>query len=336
MGTLLMGSAPLRGRAALELIIPTFDFRLAREFWEIADSRLALLVNAVVGGTPAYRREYTLGDVPSDRDDFGHWVVRNLLNPARPLFREARYLLAEEPELHNTALYHGVLSAIADGNNTRGGIANFLARKSTDLGHALTVLEDVDMIAREQDAFHVKRSHYRITEPLLAFYHAIMRPEWTDLERPGHAEQLWARSQKTFHSQVLGPHFEHIARSWSRWYASPETLGGRRTRVLPGVLPDPADKTSHQLDIVIFGQDSRGSEQILAIGEAKSNSIVGESQLNRLDHIRELLLQRDHRASSRTKLLLFTGNDFTPELRRTSQGRDDVELVDLDRLYGGD
>lgn len=121
MGNLLVGNAPLRGRASLELVVHTLDFRLAKDFWEIADPRLAFLVNAVVGGTPAYRREYTLGDAPSDLDDFGPWVVRNILNPARPLLREARFLLAEEPELRDTALYHGVLSAIAGGNNTRTG-----------------------------------------------------------------------------------------------------------------------------------------------------------------------------------------------------------------------
>jgi hypothetical protein len=37
-------------------------------------------------------------------------------------------------------------------------------------------------------------------------------------------------------------------------------------------------------------------------------------QVNRLDRIRDLLVQRDPRAARQTKLLLFTGNDFTPEL----------------------
>lgn len=336
MGKLLVGSAPLRGRAGLELVVPTLDFRLARQFWEITDLPLALLVNAVVGGTPAYRREYTLGDAPANREDFGPWVIRNVLNPARPLFREARFLLAEEPDLRDTALYHGVLSAIAEGKQTRGGIANFLARKSTDLGHALTVLEEVGMITREPDAFHANRSSYWIAEPLLAFYHAIMRPEWTDLERPGHAEDVWERSQHAFHTHVVGPHFEHLTRTWSRWYASRKTLGGRRTRVLSGVLPDPSAKTSHQLDVVVFGRNAEGADQILAIGEAKSNAIVGDSHLNRLADIRQLLLQRDHRASEHTKLLLFTGNDFTPEVRETANARDDVELVDLQRLYHDD
>lgn len=335
MGNLLVGNAPLRGRAGLELVVPTLDFRLAKDFWEIPDPQLALLVNAVVGGTPAYRREYTLGDTPAGLDDFGPWVVRTVLNPGRPLFREARFLLAEEPELRDTALYHGVLSAIAEGNNTRGGIAGYLARKSTDLSHALTVLEDVGMISRDQDAFHGKRSAYRITEPLLAFYHAIMRPEWTDLERPGHAEQVWSRSQATFRSRVLGPHFEHLARTWSRWHAAPETLGGQRTRVLSGVLPDPENKASHELDVVAVGRADGDRERILAIGEAKTNDVVGRGHLARLEKLREILVRRDERAGEDMKLLLFSGGGFMPELRETATTRDDVELVDLERLYSG-
>lgn len=77
------------------------------------------------------------------------------------------------------------------------------------------------MVSRDQDAFHGKRSAYRITEPLLAFYDAIMRPAWTDLERPGHAEQVWSRSQATFRSKVLGPHFE------PRPQLGPLACGGR-------------------------------------------------------------------------------------------------------------
>src|SRR5438874_325592 len=88
------------------------------------------------------------------------------------------------------------------------------------------------MVTRDQDAFHGKRSTYRIIEPLLAFYHAIMRPDWTDLERPGHAEQVWSRAQATFRSKVLGPHFEQLARTWTRWHAAPESLGGQRSRVI--------------------------------------------------------------------------------------------------------
>src|SRR5262249_49241723 len=90
MGNLLAGHAPLRGRASLELVIHPFRYRDAAQFWGIADPRLAVLVHAVVGGTPAYRYEFTQGDTPESLDDFDPWIVRTVLNPQRPLFREAR------------------------------------------------------------------------------------------------------------------------------------------------------------------------------------------------------------------------------------------------------
>jgi AAA+ ATPase superfamily predicted ATPase len=64
MGGLLAGQAPLRGRASLELVVQPFRYRESAEFWGITDPRLAVLVHAVVGGTPAYRYEYTQGDAP--------------------------------------------------------------------------------------------------------------------------------------------------------------------------------------------------------------------------------------------------------------------------------
>lgn len=62
MGGLLAGSAPLRGRAGLELVVHPFGYRDAAEFWGITDPRLAVLVHSVVGGTPAYRNEFIQGD----------------------------------------------------------------------------------------------------------------------------------------------------------------------------------------------------------------------------------------------------------------------------------
>lgn len=92
-------TAPLGGRAGLELRVAPLDYRLAAQFWNLDDPRLAVLVHAIVGGTPAYRREYVRDEAPPSMADFDSWVARAVLNPASPLFREARYLLAENPGL---------------------------------------------------------------------------------------------------------------------------------------------------------------------------------------------------------------------------------------------
>jgi uncharacterized protein len=337
MGQLLSGSAPLRGRAALELVVPTFDFRQAASFWGIADPRTAALTNAVVGGTPAYRREFAQNDSPGGPDDFDPWVVRAVLNPARPLFREARYLLAEESELRDTALYHSVLAAIADGNATRGGIAGYLARAATDLAHPLRVLEDAGLISRDTDLFRRNRSAYRIAEPMVAFYHAIMRPAWGDLERPGRGAEVWRRMRPTFGSKVVGPHFERICRDWTRWYASHETLGGFPGQVGSGSINDRSGRVLREVDVVVLRQDDARSAEVICIGEAKWNTVLTPWHLENLIRARDML--RDHptaRSSDRTRLALFSGAGFSDDLRALAARSADIALIDLDRLYAGE
>lgn len=99
-------------------------------------------------------------------------------------------------------------------------------------------------LSHEQDAFRRNRSAYRITEPLIAFYHAVMRPAWGDLERPGRAAQVWQRSQPAFRSKVVGPHFEAMCRQWARWHAAPEAFGGYAAGVASGTVNGPAARRS--------------------------------------------------------------------------------------------
>lgn len=72
------------------------DYPTAAEFWGIRDPRLAVLVHSVVGGTPAYRFDFLQGSPPSTGSEFDEWIIKSVLTPTAPLYREARYLLAEE------------------------------------------------------------------------------------------------------------------------------------------------------------------------------------------------------------------------------------------------
>src|ERR1700735_2894103 len=185
MGGLLSGPAPLRGRAGFELIVHPFGYRDAARFWGITDPRLAVLVHSVVGGPPAYRRELLREDTPADLADFDPWVIRTVLNPQTPLFREARYLLAEETEIRDPSLYQSVLAAVAGGNATTGGIGGYVGRKSNEISHPLRVLEDSRLLIKEPDLFRSGRAKYRNAEPLITFYQAIMSREWARLEIGG-------------------------------------------------------------------------------------------------------------------------------------------------------
>ncbi|GAB7042093.1 MULTISPECIES: ATP-binding protein [Catenuloplanes] len=333
MGKLLSGNAPLRGRAGLELVVPTLDHRLAAEFWEVADPVTALRVNAIVGGTPAYRREFVRDDTPAGPDDFDDWVLRTVLSPTSPLFREARYLLADEPELHDISLYHSVLAAIASGNAQRGGIASYLGRKSSDLAHPLNVLEDSGLVTREPDVFRDNRTTFRIAEPLVTFYHAVMRPIWSDLEHTRDATRLWQRSQRRFLGSVLGPHFEQVCRSWARHMAPPDLFGDYPNVVGTGAVHDPAGRTSHQVDVVVFGLDDDDRRPLLAIGEAKWGERMGLGHLDRLRRIRTLLTAQGRFGAEHARLACFSGVGFHDDLLEAARRDDSVVLVTAADLY---
>jgi hypothetical protein len=332
MAGLLPDGAPLRGLASMDLTVQTLDYRLAAQFWGLADPKLAFLVNAVVGGTPAYRTEMIRYDAPRDLADFDDWVGRAILSPASRMFLEARYLLAEEAELRDTALYHSVLAAIAEGNTTRGGIASYVGRKTNELAHPLTVLENAGLIRREHDAFRANRSFFRVNEPLLTFYHAMMRFYWARLSRATGTMEIWKQAQYRFARNVLGPHFENLCRDWALHFAS-DRFGGRPAQVTAGGVNDPVGKSVFEVDVVAVGHADAGKPPLLAIGEAKWNESMGGHHLARLNRILDLVRKAGKYDTSRTRLVCFSGRGFSADLDEAAR-RGEVELVRLNDLYG--
>lgn len=332
MGGLLASTAPLRGRAQLELVVRPFGYRAAADFWGVTtDPALAARLHTVVGGTPAYRRQFLADDVPMSLDDFDDWICRTVLSPYSPLFREARYLLAEEADIRDTALYHSVLAAVAQGNTTRGGIASYIGRKSVDISHPLNVLEDSHLLVREADIFRAGKSQYRVTEPLINFYEAVMRPSWARLEM-GQAAEVWAQTGERFAAQVAGPHFEAVCREY--------VLGPGRSmlstslgEVGSGVVTDPKERRQIQVDVAVVEQGSGGNRPTVSLlGEAKWGTVMGVAHLERLSRARELLAGRGV-DTSHCGLACFSAAGFSEALR-TEASRGGVLLIGLAELYG--
>jgi uncharacterized protein len=332
MGQLLAGQAPLRGRAGLELVVSPFNFRDAARFWGIGDPRLAVLVHSIVGGTPAYRYEFTQGDVPANMGDFDAWVIRTALNSQTPLFREARYLLAEESDIRDPALYHSVLTAIATRNNTNGAIANYIGRRSDQITHPLNVLEDCALVAREADLFRSGRVRYRIIEPLITFYEAIMRRRWSELEAR-RAESVWSSARPAFLSQVVGPHFEALCREFATG-VDPAFFGGHPAEVGSGVVNDADNRTQIEVDVVVLAPQNAGPRRVLCLGEAKWGEVMGARHVARLARARDLLALKGY-ATDETVLTCYSGAGFDKDLTARAATDDRLRLVDLDRLYQG-
>ncbi|GAA3445088.1 AAA family ATPase [Planomonospora venezuelensis] len=333
MRGLLGGSAPLRGRATLELMVDPLGYRDAAEFWGVAhDPELAFRLHALVGGTPAYR-EMSF-DAPMSAADFDGWVARRLLRPASAMFREGDVLLHEEPGLGDPALHYAVLAAISRGAHKRGEIATVLGRPDSALTYPLLMLEHTLLIERLDDAFRQKRPVYRIAEPLIRFHQLVIRPNEGRLVMRAE-KQVWAEAADAVSSLIYGPHLEDLARRWCMEHASKETLGGVAGQVMPAVLACRKERSSHELDVVAIEARLSAADRVTAIGEVKATAVpMDTGAVERLEHIRGLL--DPGKVDGPPKLLLFSRSGFTRGLRDLAKARDDVELIDLDRLYRGD
>ncbi|HUN37420.1 MAG TPA: ATP-binding protein, partial [Trebonia sp.] len=335
MSQLVSGSAALFGRARLSMMVQAFDFRMAAKFWGVDyDRRLAASLFAMAGGTPAYI-EYASG-TPQSLGELDGWVTRNLLNSNNMLFRQPRMLLSEDSTFSHIGMYGTVLTAIAEGCHTVSTVASRVGRSAADVNHYVKGLLDGGFLWHCEDAFKDKRAEYQIVDPLIRFHHAIVYPNWARLElyRPERAERLWADSQQTFNSQVMGPAFEQMCRAWTEDFADPDqTLGGVPAMVAQTVLNNQAGRSQLQLDIVV--KDAR--REVLAIGEVKSGETIATRHLTRLREAAELL--RTHHkipGDAQPRLLLFSASGFTSELELEASASDgQIQLIGLDRLYDG-
>lgn len=333
MGGLLRADAPLRGRAGLELQVRPFGYRDAAAYWGLeAEPSAALRVFAIVGGTPAYRQEFVGGDVPAGLDDVDDWVARAVLNPARPLLREGRVLLAEEPDLRDRALYHTVLGAIAGAERTRARIASRVGRASDALGHPLGVLEEAGLVERREDAFRRGRPTYAVADPYLRFWYAVVRPRLARLRTGADAAREWGAAGRTYATQVLDPTFEELFRTWVQEHATAEEVGGEVVGVGAGTISDPRGRTRHEVDAVGWALRADGGRRIELLGEAKVGQRLGMAALDRLRAIRRVAVAAGHDAGD-ARLALCSGVGFAPEVHE-AQARGEALLVDLARLYG--
>lgn len=329
MNRLFRGPAPLHGLVGLELEVRPFDFRRAARFWGIDDPRLAVLVHSVVGGTAAYRRDYVCDDAPAGPEDFDAWVCRTALNPRVPLFWESRRLLEEETDHADRVLCHSALAAIASGCSTRGEIAATLAHPLTGVSRALALLGDGGLLRAEPDAFRPGLTRYEITEPLLAFEHAITWPHLSALEQEDTAA-VWRRARATFDSALAAPHFARLCRRWAVDHAAPATFGARPASASHGVLDDPGQGEGIDAEVVVRGRP----DALLSVGQARWDAPMDAGDLARLRRALALLADRGEDVRH-TRPACYGAAGFTPELR-TAEAAGEVVLVDPDRLYHGE
>lgn len=340
MGKLLTGTAPLRGRAGLDLRMQLFDFRTARRLHGIEDLATAVESYAVIGGVAAYAREMVGNDLPTSPDDFDRWICRRVLSRAAPLFGEVELLLGEDPavsKVRKPNLYHAALAGVALGHHAWSSLTNYVKISGSSLHSIVSALTSASFMEEVQDPVRDNRPTYQPADPLIRFHYAIIRRHGARLGRHGvDAEALWRDLVPTFRSQVLGSCFETMARSWTTHFASHDTVGGSPDHVGPTSLAVTSSETGatepREIDVVVAADDAGepSGRTVHALGEAKVGEQITTRHVRRLEDARIALGGR----AADAKLLLF-GSAFDDAVLAAAGERADLEIVDLERLYEG-
>ncbi|MCM2576823.1 ATP-binding protein [Streptomyces meridianus] len=335
MHELLSGAKPLRGRAVVDLRLGPFDFRASRDFWGIEDPLTALRVHAVLGGAPGY---LPVAGRPSPNNGFDQWLVSTLLDPGRAVYSrtETEYLLREDPRITHHTLYYDILTAIAQGATTPTKVGSALGRQRTAMTHPLDVLISTGYVQREQDVLRTRHPVITLADPVIRFNQLVTLPQAVTIEE-GFAEQIWQASTPTFDSKILGPHFEDLARQWTRRHAHAVLPDGLPGPVGTTEVADPAARTRHEVDVLalVLGERPQSPRaRIAVLGEAKATAARrGARDLERLERIRDLLAEQGHDTSG-TTLALYSLHGFHDDVVQAGERRNDVLLVDLPGLYG--
>lgn len=167
-----------------------------------------------------------------------------------------------------------------------------------------------------------------MAEPLINFYEGIMRPEWFRLEA-GHAQEVWRDQRAAFLSQVVGPHFESLCRSFAQ-SSGTELFGSPVGEVGSGVVNDPENRSQIEVDVAVFAPAAPGqSRWILSLGEAKWGEVIGRKHVERLRRARDLLASSFD--TSECVLACYSAAGFHEELRSAQDKR--LVLVALEDIY---
>jgi hypothetical protein len=176
--------------------------------------------------------------------------------------------------------------------------------------------------------YRAGRSTYRVIEPLISFYEAVMRPEWSRLES-GQTGAVWRDQRATFLSQVVGPHFEALCRDFALYGGAEQLFGGPPGEIGSGVVNDSANRTQIEIDVAVLAPKEPGRpRRILSLGEAKWGEVMGRRHVERLARARDLLTAKGYETAD-TTLACYSGAGFHEDVHHGER----VAAITLDQIY---
>lgn len=299
-GEPLLRHKPLRERAALDLRLEPLDYRAAARWWGVEDPAVAMPLYAILGGTPMYRD--LAGPAPRTADEIQAFCRRTVLEPSHPLWKTATGIMNDEIGPTDIGWYRTIPFTLAFGASSLRVLGFHFGVEPVELRRQLSTLVACGLLEKRTNLLHRGDTLFRIAEPLLTFYHAMMRTDLGRLRRGYIHDYLWKRRASRFSEMVLNPRWAAICREWT-----PDGLfAGEAVHVGGGFTHDPENLHPIAVDVLVLGEPGDdGRPRLLAAGVCRWDGPVTGDDAAVLRRAIELSARRYD--VSGTRLLAFTG-----------------------------
>lgn len=230
MQRLLSGGQALYGRANWSARLRQFDYYSASDMVEGRPAREQAQIYGIFGGTPRYLDAIRAGESLDDA------VVRTFLSPRGEVNVQMQTLIEQERGIREPAVYRSLLTAVANGQTGVNDIAQAagLGGDLTSVRHALSTLENLELVDRERNFASKATSpyRYRVSDNAVRFWYRFVHPSRSLLETADPAT-VWKRLVRPYLDVYMGKVFERIVRdaylrlhehwnlpgpkTWARW-----------------------------------------------------------------------------------------------------------------------
>ncbi|WP_080799736.1 ATP-binding protein [Arabiibacter massiliensis] len=319
---LLAEKNPLYGRATGILKMEPMDYRTAAEFFPRFSPADQVTAFSILGGIPHYLAQFDDGFSIEEN------IKRRVLTKGCTLYSEIEFLLHQE--LRETAVYNGIIHAVAMGASALGEIAARSMVPSQKASVYLKNLIELGIIKREfsiadspKETSKSTRGIYRMADAFFRFWYAFIFPNKSDLEMldVDGVYRFDVEPELTSFSSLT---FEDVCRTWLR---RQNQRGELATRF--GEIGRYWNKQV-EIDVASFSKAAgmRRKGLTALVGECKfGNSPLGESVLESLD-CKAASLHSDE-----VERFLFARSGFSAPLMRRAELEANLHLVGIDELY---
>ncbi|MBN2734875.1 MAG: ATP-binding protein [Methanomicrobiaceae archaeon] len=203
METEVLGyKSPLYGRRTGQWQVEPLFYPYIREFLPYREEEL-VMVWSVIGGVPAYLRLF------DPKAGFWDNVLLQMINKGSYLYLEAEILL--HYEFREAGNYISILRALSSGFTNLSSVCQATGLDKSMVSKYLSVLTNLHLILDEAPVTaHAgyRRRHYRILDPYLNFWFAVIYPHRMEIETKRGSDVLL--SVKSRMSPYFGKMFENL------------------------------------------------------------------------------------------------------------------------------